>query len=418
MTLSFYEYIYRTALFGFLFLMLNFSGDFTILKLIVLIVLFGFSLFEVFFRKGIFISKKFVGFLLLLLSLFSVSYLHGLSNGFEFSTSLLNSIILMPLICAVLSVVINKERLLFINNTLVVATAFLLLLSFFYVGSKVGLYQMPSFLVEMKTFGGVKIGEEQLEFRLTNQPSLIFLLPYISTMLFFDKSSNKKLLSILMFFGFIIVVLSGRRSLQVLFFFGIFLNVLLYILKYNVDLKFLFRLLFGSLVFVVILIIIFEIIGYITGLKSPLDTFLNTVLLAFDKNDASGAIRNYQAEVLLNYFNDSPIYGHGLNSHPVYIRNAIEKWSYEWVYLAFLAQNGFLITMVLLSCFVGIALKLLMNFKCSDRVENTIFGSIFSGYVCFVIASSSNPMVYFSWFWFLSIIVFNGCFKNRFRRPL
>jgi hypothetical protein len=369
------------------------------------------SLHEIITKKNINVSTGFLNVFMLWIILCLLSYIHGIFNDFIFSFNLLNSMILTPIFCLFLSVNINNERLVFIHNSFITISIFLLLITFFYIGSKVNLYQMPNFLSGMSTFGGVKVGNEQLEFRLTNQPSLIFLLPYISTMFLFDNKSNKKLLFLILFFGLIVVILSGRRSLQILFFLGILINSILYVVKYGLNFSIILRGALYLLIFTILLSFVFEVVSFITGLKSPVETFINTIFLAFDPNERSSIIRDTQSVALKEYFSNSPLFGYGLNSHPEFIRSIDEKWSYEWVYLAFFAQNGIFIGLVLIISFAGIALKLLKAFKTNNQRDSIIFGAFLNGYICFIIAGASNPMIFFSWFWLLSFIVFNNHFK-------
>jgi hypothetical protein len=157
-----------------------------------------------------------------------------------------------------------------------------------------------------------------------------------------------------------------------------------------------------------ILIAFSAYVSFTTDLVSPFTTFSNTILLAFDSTEGGGVIRKLQSDHLFDFLSEAPLLGHGLNSHPNFIRSVEEPWSYEWVYLAFLAQNGLIAS---ISMFVVISFVLMSSFR---RVRlnpflpvHLICLAIVNGSVCFFVAGSSNPMIYFSWFWFLFFLLIN-----------
>ncbi|PSV46782.1 hypothetical protein [Photobacterium indicum] len=402
----FYELIYRSFLGLWLFMMLAFSGDFTNFKLIILVVLLSLTLFELTqFRVNY--SLKSYAVLLIWLFLVTFSYLHGLVIGFKFSFSLLFYTVLTPIICFLLAARINSARLKFVNSILIISLGFILFLSFYYIGFRLGFYSIPAWMLEMRAFGGIKITDEQLEIRLASQSSLIFLLPYIATLLFFGK--KRLLYTTFLIVGLIVVIFSGRRALQILFFLGLICSAVIYAYESRMSISSLFRLLLASVFFIFCMSIIFDIISMFTDLKNPLATFINTILLSFDSSKGGGVERQEQAYALFNFFAESPFFGSGLNSHPQYTRNASEPWSYEWVYLALLAQGGLILfSFFLLVCFLILYSNFIKGRELFECDSGMVFYAILTGGICFIIAGSTNPMIYFSWFWFLCFISFNG----------
>lgn len=392
--------------------MLAFSGDFFAFKSILLIVLILFSGMH-FFKVREF-SLKFFIYIFVWCTLFLMSYIYGIINDFEFSVPLFAYYIVTPILAVVLASSFNERRLLFLNKLIVFSTFLVVFLNLYYISYRLGFLPMPDLLLGMRSFGGVKLGNEHLEVRTTSQASLIFLLPYVSTLFFLGgKVFNKKLLFLILLLGFIVVIFSGRRSLQILAFIGIVFNLFLYFMKNKISvsdvLYLLSLLLIGSAVFY----FIFDVISLITDLKNPVYTFLNTILLAFDSTEGGGIKRNLQSIALIEYFSLSPLFGHGLNSHATYYRNVFEPWSYEWVYLALLAQTGTLIFAFFILSIFFVGRKILSCYIKSDNDVGIIFAAILNGYVCFIIAGSSNPMVYFIWFWAISLIAFNTAFKYK-----
>jgi len=398
-----YEHIYRFFLGFWLFLLIAFSGDFGSFKMIIMMIIVGISVVEILY-KGINFSKNAIVCLLIWLTFVIISYAHGLIRGYEFSFNLFNYFIVTPIFCFILSNNINIKRLIYIDKVILFSFIFILFLSFLYIGFRLDFYNLPPSIMDMKAFGGTKITDTQLEVRLASQASLIFILPYISTKLVFSNK-NKGLYSCLLFLGFVVVFFSGRRSLQILFFLGLAINLLYILYTYKISVSFILKSILFLFLSVFVLYLFFEVIASITGLNNPLNTFIKTILLSFDSKVGGGIVRKAQSIHLINFINEAPLFGNGLNSHPIYIRNVEEPWSYEWVYLAFLAQNGLLFSFI---TFMTLVFAMMVSFKkaiahSSNQARFIILG-IVNGSICFLIAGSSNPMVYFSWFWFLFLI--------------
>ncbi|MBD1577919.1 hypothetical protein HC723_16105 [Vibrio sp. S11_S32] len=407
--INFIDVFYKVFLGVWLMLMLVFSGDFSLLKALVLLLLIALSLIIIIFDKPLF-DFKYLVYMAIWLFLSLSSYFYGVYNGFEFSVSLFLYMIVTPIICFVLSSCINKDRMLFINEVLLFSTLIIIIISLYYIAYRVGMLSMPSWLSGLNTFGGSKIMADKLEVRLSSQPSLIFLVPYLTTMLIFKGKANKFLIISLISLSFLVVIFSGRRALQLLFFLGFFINILLYNYKFGLSFNSIIKIFIGLCLFVFLLILAFEVVGYYSGLSNPLLAFITTITSSFDSTVGGGVQRYEQAIHLWKYFTEFPLFGHGLNSHPSYLRNIDEKWSYEWVYLALLSQSGVLYFIYTFGGFFILASKLLKRFKNYDDVYFPIFGGIFNGFVCFLIAGATNPMFYFSWFWFLAFIIFNDEF--------
>ncbi|MGL5237285.1 MAG: hypothetical protein ACRC8O_04530 [Plesiomonas shigelloides] len=392
--------------------MLAFSGDFSLLKMSLLFLIVGYCSIHA-FLDGYSINKNVVLYIFIWTAVFLASYIYGLYYGFLFSFPLFFYFIITPFLAYLISAKLTINFVFYLNNVIFYSTAFVVILNLYYIGYRLGFYQMPETLSSLSTFGGVKLGDEQLEVRTTSQASLIFLLPYLFTIYFHDRSFFVGRLyqffaALVLLMSFVVVIFSGRRSLQIIIFIGIFINYFLYVLKWGWS-----RRIFKSLImFLVVFLCSFLLIALVSDISNPIDTFFNTIALAFDSSEGGGIARSIQSKALIDYLASAPLFGHGLNSHPLYIRNSTDPWSYEWVYLALLGQVGVVIFLFfIISLFIvfyrNISLFLHLEFKCS-----VFFGAISNGFVCFVIAGSSNPMIYFIWFWVLSLICFNPCFKN------
>jgi hypothetical protein len=313
-----------------------------------------------------------------------------------------------PFVAFILSAPINKRRMIFISNNLPHITLVIALLNLLYLLHMSGVIWFPDYILKLNSFGGVSFTDQKLELRLTSQPSLIFLSGYLMCSLIFCK--NKAYVSFILFLCMLVAIVSGRKALQVLFFFNILLTLFLYVKYKKLTPRLIFKLISNCLLFFCCLIFCFEIISYFTQINSPVDSFLNTLNRMFDTRHGGGEKRYTQSIHLFNFFADNVFFGNGLNSHPDYLRSSTEPWSYEWVYLSWLAQNGIFISLFIAFCFSSVIVKsykaytLSLNQNCQNAV---FYAGTFTGGLSFIIAGSTNPMIYFLWFWFLMLIPFN-----------
>lgn len=407
-------------LFGVWFLlMVAFSGDFSSVKMAILLVLNFICLIHIFFHN-VKISGTLFNYVILWSFLFLLSYMYGVYNGFVFSFPLLFYFVLTPLLSIVISSKFTADSIPYFNVLIIASTAFVVLFNLYYIGYRLSFYQMPTALQSLNTFGGVKLGSEQLEVRMTSQASLIFLLPYLFTIYFQGdglllNKFSKFFSLIVLILGFVVVIFSGRRSLQVILFVGVFFNYVLFYFKDGGSFSKILKMTKTFFFIVLLFLLCFSIVTWTSGIENPIYTFSNTIILAFDSNQGGGIVRSMQSEALLEYLASSPIYGHGLNSHPIYIRNITEPWSYEWVYLALASQAGLIIFTFFIITIFFIFRKNFNLFLTTRQPYAIFFGAVSNGFLCFIIAGSSNPMVYFIWFWIISLICFNPCFKLKFR---
>jgi hypothetical protein len=150
------------------------------------------------------------------------------------------------------------------------------------------------------------------------------------------------------------------------------------------------------------------LLSYYLDMDDVFTSIFNTFTAAFSTKNESGEVRLQQSIALINGFFDFPLFGNGLNSFPKNnIRNSESPWSYEMVYLALLFQTGlsglFVFSMY---CYKTAHANFCM-FKKSTGTNKNFFLGVFAGFIAFVFAGSSNPMIYFIWFWSISLIAFN-----------
>ena len=199
--------------------MLVFPGGFAFYKIILLSLLLCYASFEL-------VKVKKIKTILLigLLSWYSYmlfSLLNGVLNGFSIDIFLLQYYFLTPIAAFLLSYLFKKEeQFIYLNNMLILIAFFIAIIDIIYI-----LYRMNIFfyipLFDSPMFGSSVVKQDYIEFRVYNQTSLIFLIPYIFTLLQYSKNKIKKGMFIILVIGcvlnFIVIMLSGRRAWHLAF---------------------------------------------------------------------------------------------------------------------------------------------------------------------------------------------------------
>jgi len=273
-------------------------------------------------------------------------------------------------------------------------------------------------------FGSSVVTLETIEFRVYNQTSLIFLVPYILT-LFMGKINNKLyfLVTLGVIINTIVVFLSGRRALQLALILGFLLFKLLSFKfgvrrihkKVGMLKKIVFS--FGVLLISVLVIVFFlEILENVSNLRK--DNIINSILHTFSegfnfKTNKSGIIRKKQTMDLLTGAMQNLLVGHGVNSYvKSNIRNTKTPWSYEMVYIAFLFQNGLLGIIILFFIFF-VFIKNLYNRTKNFGEKKIYYLALLNGTVNFILGGATNPMIYYVWFWLIFFLSFKSFKLNK-----
>uniref|UniRef100_UPI0011AFD2F6 O-antigen ligase family protein n=1 Tax=Vibrio jasicida TaxID=766224 RepID=UPI0011AFD2F6 len=384
---------------------------FSLTKQFLLVLLILFSIYELAINK-VRLNYNVCLFIFSWISIFSVSYLHGLFRGYEASYSLLNYVFLTPVICYLISCTINNERFEFFNKSILFSLYLAVVVSFIYAAHIFGLIKIPDFILSAGFFGGVKISSDVLEMRMSNQSALIFLIPYAMVLISFYTGRERKKILLLVFLSLLIVVLSGRRALQIITIFGALLAYLVYLLSSKDFNRVIVNTFFIACAIIATFFVIFHVISIVSGIEDPIKALFNTLLLAFDSSQKSTTVRSEQVVALINFWNESPLFGHGLNSHPSYLRSDTDKWSYEFVYLAFFSQNGVFLGMVFLSVFLILWRRMWIGFRL-QRENSKYFAALLVGSICYFIAAGTNPMIQFYWFWVIFLVPLNNCLYRK-----
>lgn len=218
-----------------------------------------------------------------------------------------------------------------------------------------------------------------------------------------DKLSkfNLSILQVAVVLGTVAGLLSGRRVLQIV----VILSMLVYFfyLDKRTIKKIVTRIFFVFLLFI-ILNILNNLLSSLFGLENIFNIIRLTIKDAFNTETHSGNIRNEQIQILLNESLKVPFFGSGINSFvPYYIRSIGTPWSYEFMYVAYLMQIGFLGCAFVGACVFHILKKMYKNVI--PDVSGYFDRSVFWGSISFIMSGFTNPMILSIWFWFMVALV-------------
>jgi len=417
MKLSLADFFYLVIGVPWLFLMLFTSGSYTEVKGLFMIILLLVAVMEIIvFRIPIKSSQ--LKFVILFVTYFFLSLLVGIINGypFDFSNdfSLFFYYVITPVSVLVFSTIFTNHivRKSFLWKLVIVLTLLLVILDLL----KVSLFAVgisPSFLEF------IKMNSEDLttslHLRVNNESSLMFLLPIFVYLVVNPNTSNKYLRLIYLLIAVIgtsYTILSGRKMLEILV--VLTLMISLYVKCRNNNYFKSGRIVKISILFILLFSLIFK---YASGFISELLGIDDIFTLAYESftgglSSSSDGVekRVGNTHALLDMFYSSPIWGHGVNSYAeTSLASDESKWSYEVVYVAWLAQTGFVGAILLVTPVIYIAKKLYYRGK--KLVDNKYFG-ILAGFICFIICGASNPLVYFVWPWTIALIYVNDPIKK------
>jgi len=338
----------------------------------------------------------------------AVWVLYGAIRGNPGALSMSTVLIIYPIIFGLLSG-LHREQIneklykLFIKSAWVLSVIIILIL-IDYVWLHIGIYNIATMIYD-KDSVVVDNSGGYFKFTVPNISSLIFLIPFLISAIFFRKTSAKYFI----LFGVlcIIAILSGRRALLLTMFMAPLIAVLITSDK-NSKNKF-----FSRFIIAAVLVCTAMYIFYIAYPDYFLDRVAN--IFNFDSNE-SNIERKYQFDALMNGFYERPLFGNGAGAAASYLRSDTQPWAYELSYVAFLFQFGIIGFLIY---FVGI---LYLFYTLVKRVKivgrNSLEFCYLSGFISFMIANATNPyLLKFDYMWvvFIPLGIANSAFtKNAF----
>lgn len=342
--------------------------------------------------------------------------LYGYINVGHLDLKLIEMYVLTPFISYLFSFIIKSEKEMnFFFNILMFITLFIVVYDAIYMLGRFGI--MPQWLtIETDIAGSYIMNSNKVEMRITNQSSLMFLLPMMISNFFFYKEKEKVFVYIkitIIILGIITTLVSGRRALQLVVgmsFVFVFLFKKIFRISDTISLKKIKNIVVFLIVCLLSASILDKVITSIYGIENIFESVKATFLQAFDKTSRGGQLRNMQSIYLVKTWAENPLFGHGIGNYvKEFTRSEKSPWSYEMVYLALLFQTGIFGVLF----YFGLVLEIikLIFIKSKQNKENgkifAIFLSILIGFICFFIAGASNPLIFYIWAWVIVMTVIN-----------
>lgn len=210
--------------------------------------------------------------------------------------------------------------------------------------------------------------------------SPLFFLLYLSK---YDFGIKRIIQFVIILLNLFLVVISGRRSLMLVFFLTPFFSILfsgLFPKESSAATK---RYLF------IILVIVVGALGYVYATKPEVfEGYLYTFTKAFDRNVES--TRFNQAKMLMGHFEENPIFGAGSGAVFYEADRGIRQHQFEQTYLLILATRGIIgFTLYLLGT-VGV---LLVGIKYAKRRKDVLFTCMLFAFFFVLVADATNPVL-------------------------
>ena len=393
--------IVRATIFLFLLASMGFSGAFTTEKIVLLGASVALSIIYLLSQLKE-IKAGGIPNLALVYIIFSWSFLNGFHNGYVLSGTIFEFYLVTPFVAYLLgSVFKSQSDVSRLFDFIIWVHIIILALNVVFIFNTVANLQIALF--DHPMWQRIYIGEDRVQFRNSTHTALMFTAPVFVSWFFLRSQKNKKF-----FFGFVffltilIVIVSGRRALQVVVPLALLLSVLGHSLGGGaVRLKYLG---FICVVAVSALLVLPTILGVEDAIANTFQNFMD----AFGNASRGASVRSVQIQNFLVGIEQAPFFGQGAHSYlRDYLRSDTGGYSYELVYLAFLYQVGLVPSAVLLLMLFGyfvfmVKLAVSSTDSMSERYISFIIGS-----TCFFIAGATNPLLYSVWFWVLLVAFAN-----------
>ena len=382
-----------------LFFMIVTSRNYTALKTILLIGLCGISLLEMILIRKTYDKRELI-YLGVFLAYYLLSLIWGIAGGFRFSigndSSLIRYYIITPIVAFLTGMIFRNNR-----YRIEVMLKILAWISLFaVVGDTLKVCYLSGWIPNFDVLNLFYVGNEDfinVRIRMSNEPSLMFIIPMYLYLFFCGKAGEKDryLYGAITFFGCIYMVLSGRRALELVV--GMtFVIILMVTIKRSG--RNLFKTMILLLLAGVVLVFALNKLAGKMGIANIIETAFKSFAEIFQQGASEGVskrIINMQA--LHQMFLDSPIIGHGLNAYAIRsLASNSTLWSYEVYFNALLMQTGLIGIGIL---FTGV-FSILKHLRQQGKIltDERYIGCMV-GMIMFVFSSATNPIIVQPWVW-------------------
>jgi O-antigen ligase len=256
----------------------------------------------------------------------------------------------------------------------------------------------------------VDSNEDYFKFTIPNISSVGFLLPFVlSAFLNEERTKDRIMLCIILFFLLMLSILSGRRALMLAAFSGPIIAAIAHHIFRNKSSPKGNRITFG-LAFIILTI--FASIVALSAYFDLIDFYLEQAASIFDfDSNASNIERSAQFRVLVDAIAQAPLFGYGAGAAANFTRSTEQPWAYELSYLALVFQYGVVGFLIYLS---GVIFLLFNLLKISlDRGRASFEYYFLSGSISFFIINGTNPyLAKFDYMWIIFIPLAIASFRQ------
>ena len=233
----------------------------------------------------------------------------------------------------------------------------------------------------------VQLTDSNISVHLMNVNSIIFLLPFFLSYLFFCKSSagKKGYIYLLVLLMFIAGLLANRRALLLTAILG---PAIAFIFtseprRYRSKVQ--------NRGWWVLLCSVGTVTCIVLALSPSVSKYyLDLIASTFDfSSNESNQIRVSQFASLMDGISDAPLWGHGAGAVASVIRSEVTPWVYELTYVAFIFQYGIICFLVYASGVVFLCWQLILSIKHKGRSSFEFY--FLCGFISYLLANASNP---------------------------
>lgn len=387
-------------------IMLIIPKEYGVIKGILLLMICFKSLIKILTVKSI--SKNECVYFLVFIIYYISSLLLGIMSGWKFDLygdmPLVFYYVITP-ICVFLLGYLYADKKMFIFKTLLIITSIICVLDTIKLLMLLGLIPTSDVINIFVHLDSDNMLYNELTLRLSNESSLIFLIPLNIMILSSIKELSpvyRMVIILSVVFGCVYAMFSGRRILEL----GIIFSAFVFIFKQGIfrfSLKKIIKYLVIGMIFIILFSCMFNYINTMTGLTDIKEMIVRTFLEGFTGSGMK--VREGYLPSLIDLWSESPLIGNGLNAYGDKIASGINAWSYEVVYLALLGQAGVLGVGILAIGILAIFCNYWNRYSDSKNLlEQNIYLSVSVASFVFIFAGFSNPQIYYVWFWTIFFI--------------
>jgi O-antigen ligase len=368
------------------------------LKAVLLIIIYGFLIVS---AKSL---LKRLSLNLYFLSFFYGSFgllwsFYGLIDGNPGALRVLTVMTIYPIALPFLTVLYQRNSDYSLHKLFIIFLWVLVILDFLYI--LLSIEYPNNFLVTLihslySDVAAVDSDSDYFKFTIPNVSTLVFMIPYIVSAVFFKNNNYyNKGLTLLFLLVLILGVLSGRRAIFVTAFLG---PIVAFTLTVGANTKSKISLLPKLITLSLMILSLYVAVNYVN-----INFFVDQANSIFNfTTNESNLARIQQYDSLWRGIDAHPLFGSGAGAASDVSRSSEMPWAYELFYLAIVFQYGFIGFSFYLFGVALIFYFFIKIIKIKGRKSFEFY--FFSGFISFMLATATNPyLAKFDYMWVIFI---------------